>query len=98
MKDKIIERLLDQGHIVIQCADRIINKKVGYVQDIEDLHRDGNISTSESIILLKELDAPNHYPPTIQPYTDWTWDPNRTGTPHWTVTCSHDLDKNRTDK
>lgn len=98
MKDKIIERLLDEGHIVIQCADRIINKKAGYVQDIEDLHRDGNISTSESIILLKESDAPNHYPPTIQPYTDWTWDPNRTGTPYWTVTCSHDLDKSRTEK
>lgn len=105
MKDKIIERLIDQGHIVIQCADRIINKRDGYIQDIEDLHRDGNISTSESIILLKEIETveipfgtPNYYPPTIQPYTDWTWDPNRTGTPHWTVTCSHDLDKNRTDK
>ena len=107
MKDKIIERLIDQGHIVIKCADRIINKKDGYLQDIEDLHRDGNISTSESIILLKEIETveipfgtPNltQFPPTIQPYTDWTWDPNRTGNPYWTVTCSHDLDKNRTDK
>lgn len=105
MKDKIIERLIDQGHIVIQCADRILNHKGEYLQDIEDLHRDGNISTSESITLLKESDTveipfgtPNHYPPTIQPYTDWTWDPNRTGAPNWEITCSHDLDKNRTDK
>lgn len=103
MKDKIIERLIDQGHIVIKCANRILNHKGEYLQDIEDLHRDGNISTSESIVLLKDYvevtsRTPNYYPPTIQPYTDWTWDPNRTGTPHWTVTCSHDLDKNRTDK
>ena len=105
MKDKIIERLIDQGHIVIQCADRIINQKDGYIQDIEDLHRDGNISTSESIILLKEIETveipfgtPNHYSPTIQQYTDWTWDPYRPGNPQWIVTCSHDLDKNRTDK
>lgn len=98
MKDKIIERLIDQGHIVIQCADRIINKREGYIQDIEDLHRDENISTSESIILLKESDAPNHYPLIIQPNTDWSWDPNTTGTPHWTITCSHDLDKNGEDK
>ena len=105
MKDKIIERLLDQGHIVIQCADRILNHRGEYVRDIEDLHRDGNISTGEAITLLKESDTveipfgvPTHYPPTIQPYTDWTWDPNRPGAPRWTVTCSHDLDKNRTDK
>lgn len=105
MKSNIIERLLDQGHIIIRCADRILNHKGEYIQDIEDLHRDGNISTSESITLLKKSDTieipsgtPNHYTPTIQPYVDWTWDPNRTGTPYWTITCSHDLDKNRTDK
>ena len=36
------------------CADRILNKKDGYIQDIEDLHRDGNINTRESIRLLTE--------------------------------------------
>ena len=105
-RELITERLLEQGHIVIQCADRILNHKGEYLQDIEDLHRDGNISTSESIILLKKnssVEIPfvapgQYYPPTIQPYTDWTWDPNRPGTPSWTITCSHDLDKNSTDK
>ena len=92
MKDKIVERLIDQGHIVIQCADRILNHKGEYLQDIEDLHRDGNISTSESITLLKKHETfeipfgvPNQtFPimPPSMPYQppfqpDWTWDPNR---------------------
>ena len=87
MKDKIVERLIDQGHIAIQCADRILNHKGEYLQDIEDLRRDGNISTSESIILLREhttfeipFGTPNqYYPPTIQPQfqPDWTWDVTR---------------------
>ena len=101
MKDKIIERLLDQGHIIIRCADRILNHKGEYLQDIEDLHRDGNISTSEAITLLNEsetLQFPFETPKQTFPNHDWTWDPNRTGNPYWTVTCSHDLDKNRTDK
>lgn len=93
MKDQIIERLIDQGHIVIQCADRIINKREGYVQDIEDLHMDGNINTKESIILLKEdssFNTPN-YPIMDQPNVDWSQDPNRTGFPGWEVTYSNDL-------
>lgn len=92
MKDQIIERLIEQGHIVIRCADRIINKREGYVQDIEDLHMDGNINTKESIILLKEDSSFNI--PTMPYQThrpDWTWDPNRPGTPMWEVTCSNDL-------
>ena len=58
-KESIIERLLDQGHIVMTCADRILNKKAGYIQDLESLHRDGNINTKESLRLLTE--------PSIQP-------------------------------
>ena len=53
-KESIIERLLDQGHIVMTCADRILNKKAGYIQDLESLHCDGNINTKESIRLLTE--------------------------------------------
>lgn len=93
MKDQIIERLIEQGHIVIRCADRIINKREGYVQDIEDLHMDGNINTKESIILLKEdssFNTPN-YPIMDQPNVDWSHDPNRTGFPGWEVTYSNDL-------
>jgi len=78
MKDKIIERLIDQGHIVIRCADRILNKREGYVQDIEDLHMDGNIDTNESIILLKDdgSSAVYNYSIEDQPNTNSTWDPS----------------------
>lgn len=55
-KDDIVSRLIDQGHIIIKTADRLINKKDNYEQDIQDLHRDGQISTAESIILLKDAD------------------------------------------
>ena len=54
-KESIIERLLDQGHIVIACADRILNKKAGYIQDLERLyHAQGNINAKESLRLLTE--------------------------------------------
>jgi hypothetical protein len=53
-KESIIQRLIDQGHIVMTCADRILNKKAGYIQDLEDLHRDGPISTSEAVTLLSD--------------------------------------------
>jgi hypothetical protein len=52
-KATIIERLLTQGHIAIACAGRILNKEAGYIQDLEDLHRDGNIDANESVILLR---------------------------------------------
>lgn len=82
-RNSIVERLLDQGHIVIVCADRILNKKGEYLQDIEDLHRDGPISTSEAVLLLSEdtsesinpyIQMPMHAPP-IQ------WDRDQTGSP-----------------
>ena len=82
-RNSIVERLLDQGHIVIVCADRILNKKGEYLQDIEDLHRDGPISTSEAVLLLSEdtsesinpyIHTPMYAPP-IQ------WDRDQTGSP-----------------
>ena len=80
-KESIIERLLDQGHIVIVCADRILNKKGEYLQDIEDLHRDGPISTSEAIVLMRDTNlSENPYQqPIFAPSYPWT--PDTTGTP-----------------
>ena len=91
-REEIVKRLLDQGHIVIKCANRILNKKGEYLVDIEDLWRDGNISTEESIVLMNENPTPDN-PTSIQytPNHDWTWDPNRTGSPYWQVTCSSPL-------
>lgn len=74
-KESIIERLLDQGHIVIVCADRILNKKGQYLQDVEDLHRDGPISTSEAVVLLSEDTAPV-FPNITQPHISYPWTPS----------------------
>lgn len=110
MKDRIIERLLSEGHISIQMADIIINNKGNKAEIIANLKTDGIITNWEAVTLLKENESgsipfgvPNQtfpvmpltYPPN---YHDWTWDPNRTGTPYWHVTCSADLDKNRSEK
>ena len=78
-KNTIVERLIDQGHIVMTTADRILNKRDGYVQDIQDLHRDGPISTAESIILLSDLVSPPVY---IQPdIITYPYNPGTSGTP-----------------
>lgn len=110
MIDNIIERLLNEGHITIEMADKILNNKWGKVGHIADLQHYSVITNAEAIALLRDdetrtipLGVPNQtfpvmpltYPPN---YHDWTWDPNRTGTPYWHVTCSTDLDKNRSEK
>lgn len=102
MKDNIIERLLSEGHIGIKIADIILNNKEGKVTHITNLKDDGIITNWEAVTLLKEnesgsipFDVPNQtfpampliYPPN---YYDWTWDPNRPGTPRWDVTCTND--------
>jgi len=105
MKQIIIERLLDQGHITIKIADVIINNKTGKADHISDLKGDSIISTSEALILLRDNEAPS-FPfgvpnqpvmPLTYPYnpfnTPGTNDPN---TPPWTVTCT--CNKNFTDK
>ena len=58
-KERIIERLLTQGHINMECAGRILTKSDGWQTDIRLLHTDGNINIKESIRLLTE--------PSIQP-------------------------------
>lgn len=91
-KEEIVKRLIDQGHIVIKCADRILNKKGDYLIDIDDLWGDGIINTEEAIVLINENPTPTtqdlQYPPNNY---DWTWDPNRTGSPYWEVTCSNQI-------
>lgn len=81
-RDSIVERLLEQGHIVIACADRILNKRGEYLQDIEDLRRDGNISTSEALTLIKDrnlFENPYRPEPILAPPYPWT--PDTSGTP-----------------
>lgn len=105
MKNIIIERLLDQGHITIKIADVIINNKTGKADHITDLRGDSIISNSEALILLRDNEAPS-FPfgvpnqpvmPLTYPYnpfnTPGTNDPN---TPPWTVTCT--CNKSFTDK
>ena len=88
-KEEIVKRLLDEGHIVIACASRILNKKEDYLTDIEDLRTDGNISTDEAIVLINENQTQIGSYPKYTPNTDWTWDPNRPGNPYWEITCSN---------
>jgi len=82
-RNSIVERLLDQGHIAIVCADRILNKKGEYLQDIEDLHRDGPISTSEAVLLISEdnSESINPYNPVPMYAPPIQWDHDNTGTP-----------------
>lgn len=80
-KESIVKRLLEQGHIVIVCADRILNKKDEYIQDISDLHRDGPISTDEAIILLKEPVNFNPIMPMNPIQTPPYWYKDDSGTP-----------------
>ena len=53
-KERIVERLLTQGHINMECASRILTKSDGWQTDIRLLHTDGNINIKESIRLLTE--------------------------------------------
>ena len=100
MKNSIIKRLLEGNLISIQGADNIINNGNRKVIIIDELHENGHINYDEVITLLMNDETfeipfgiPNstQFPPTIQPYTDWTWDPHRPGQPRWVVTCSNDL-------
>ena len=82
-KETIVARLIDQGHIIIKTADSLLNKKDGYAQDIQDLHRDGQISTAESITLLKDdALAPVYAQPDFHvPHISYPYNPGPSGTP-----------------
>ena len=53
-KERIVERLLTQGHITMECASRILTRSAEWQTDIRLLHTDGNINIKESIRLLTE--------------------------------------------
>jgi|SaaInl74LU_5_DNA_1037368.scaffolds.fasta_scaffold13869_5 hypothetical protein len=96
MKDQIIERLLNQGHITIEMADILINNRLEKSTLIAELNRDGQINIKESIILLRDEEPYMGFNPIMPPsmpfkpyQPDWTYDPHRTGQPWWTVTSSN---------
>lgn len=72
-RNSIVERLLTQGHIVLHMADTILNKRTGYIQNLEDLLRDCQINTHEVILLIGDdsIEFNNTYAQpiiTYQPY------------------------------
>ena len=94
MKDQIVLRLLEQGHITVSMADSLLNNLLEKTSIITQLREDGIISTQETITLLKEEDHVTFPQIPTMPYKpyqpDWTYDPYRPGQPWWTVTSSHD--------
>lgn len=93
MKDQIVSRLLEQGHITVDMADTLLNNQLGKSRIVAELRGDGIISIHETIILLKETDQlvfPQMPAMPYKPYQpDWTYDPFRPGQPWWTVTSSN---------
>lgn len=99
MKDRIIERLLSEGHITIQMADIIINNKGNKAEIIADLKHDSIITSLEAVILLRDNEA---YPiPFEVPHQTFPimptmpWQPYNPGNPYWHVTCTMDPGFNR---
>lgn len=79
-RNSIAQRLYDQGHVVLHMIDTILNKRTGYIQNLENLLRDGQISTQEAILLIgddsTEFNNPHiqHIvPPAPLGYPDTKW-------------------------
>ena len=92
MKDQIVERLLTEGHITIQMAHSILNNAIAKKSIIESLSNDGNITKTETVILLKDIETPYFpfgVPNQTFPTMPLTYPPNNPG---WTITCTNDLD------
>ena len=93
MKDQIVARLLEQGHITVGMADTLLNNQLEKTSIVTQLREDGIISIQETITLLKESDQVVFPPVPTMPYKpyqpDWTYDPHRPGQPWWTVTCTN---------
>lgn len=93
MKDQIVARLLEQGHITVGMADTLLNNQLEKTSIVTQLREDGIISIQETIILLKETDQVVFPPVPTMPYKpyqpDWTYDPHRPGQPWWTITSTH---------
>jgi hypothetical protein len=83
-RESIVTRLLDQGHITIQWADILLNKKESCIERITELHTDCNISTIEVVFLINE----NKPTPGIQyqpTYTGNEIPPILCGTPAYNI-------------
>jgi|TARA_B110000908_G_C10249041_1_gene450692 hypothetical protein len=79
-KVSIIERLLNQGHIVLEAAEMLLNRTGDYMKILKHLTEDGPISNKEALIILSEDPAPS-----IQKHPDYTQGPNPYFTdPNWT--------------
>jgi hypothetical protein len=101
MKNNIVERLLNEGHITIKIADVLINNGTNKVEYITDLKNTGIITNMEAITLLRNdetlsfpFGVPNHSNPIMpltypMPFID-------INTPYpfrpWTVTCTGTAD------
>lgn len=100
MKDRIIERLLSQGHITIERADAIINNRSSKASIIADLRYDSIITDWEAVILLKDnetLSMPFEVPHQTFPIMPhMPYQTPGTGNPPWTVTCTCDSVANKT--
>jgi len=112
MKDSIVERLLEQGHISVRHADVLLNGPSNKKIDIiAGLLEDGPINDREAVILLKNTDTPQFpfgtpnqtvpvMPLNYPPHQPWINIPG-TGNPYWTgptFTSSSDLNKNNSEK
>lgn len=105
MKDSIVERLLEQGHITISYASILLNGPSNKKLDIiKGLLEDGPINNGEAVILLKDVDSisipfevPNRTIPVMPlnypPYQPFIGTPSH-GDPYWNVTCTSNLNKN----
>ena len=99
MKNNIIERLLNEGHITIQIANVLLNSKTNKVDVISDLKNDGIISNMEAITLLRNdetlsfpFGVPNQTAPIMPltypvPYVDLN---TPYTSPPWIVTSTAD--------
>ena len=99
MKNNIIERLLNEGHITIKMADVLLNNRTNKVDYISDLKNEGIITNMEAITLLRNdetLSFPFGVPNQTVPIMPLTYptphiDLNTPYTsPPWTVTCTAD--------
>lgn len=92
MKDQIVARLLEEGHITVGKADALLNNQIEKTRIVTELREDGIISIQETITLLKEVEhitLPQIPAMPYKPYQpDWTYDPNRPGQPWWTITAT----------
>ena len=93
MKNNIIERLLNEGHITIEIADKILNNKWGKVAHIADLRHDSIVTNYEAITLLRDDETPSlPFGTPNQTFTMSHHNPDWINNPSWNITCTNNLD------